>query len=81
MFDWVMYGPPKVLSKSSILLQRITFIVKFYFSWYCLLKIKLEIFMFDINLRKPEEDDCELVKSQIKIQEKPSRGNQDETIG
>lgn len=37
--------------------------------------------MFDINLRKPEEDDCELVKSQIEIQEKPSRGNQDETIG
>ena len=37
--------------------------------------------MFDINLIKHEEDDCELVKSQIKIQEKTSRGNQDETKG
>ena len=81
MFDWVIYGPPKILSESSLLLQRVTFIVKFYFSWRCLLKIKLENFMFNINLIKHEEDDCELVKSQIKIQEITSRGDQDESKG
>lgn len=37
--------------------------------------------MFNINLIKHEEDDCELVKSQIKIQEITSRGDQDESKG